>query len=474
MKLNLIKQVVAELAELIAGSRVSKIHQPAPAAFVFKLWTGRETFRLLLSADGRNSRLHLTEQTWPNPHIPPRFCQLLRARISRLLSISVINNDRIVKLDCTGKDGDCSLIIELIGNRPNMVLIDNDGLIIDVLVRVEGTAEYRALMPQEQYQYPKLKKLVSTGNDLELQNESATESWNQYVEKLYSDSGGVENKASFSHQVEQTVVKQIKKLRKRLAVIETDLSSQQESGRFKLLGELLIANIYTLSQGMESIVVLNYYDSPATEIEITLDPLLNPQQNAEKYFNRYKKGQRGVDHSERRLAETKLELEWLEQLRYQLNDSVNKSDIEEIAAELRQAGLLQDKNHLHSKRTLAPSKPHEAFSPSGYKVIWGRNNRQNDEISTKLLKNCDLWFHVANAPGAHVVMKVGNAVTTVNETDLSYAASIAAGYSKLRNDLKVEVMQADAKGVRKPRHAKAGLVSVLNYKTLLVKPLRLD
>ena len=193
MKLTLIKHVVTELVEQVAGARVSKIHQPSPAVFILKLWTGRETLRLLLSADGRKSRLHLTEQTWPNPHIPPRFCQLLRARISRVLSISVINNDRIVKLACTGKDGDCSLILELIGNRTNMILINSDGVIIDVLTRIEGTDEHRALMPQEEYKYPQISKVVSSKVVTESQTENVPESWSRYVEKLYSDLGNTEN-----------------------------------------------------------------------------------------------------------------------------------------------------------------------------------------------------------------------------------------------------------------------------------------
>ncbi|RLB75249.1 MAG: hypothetical protein DRH06_08335, partial [Deltaproteobacteria bacterium] len=105
MKLDLIKHVVAELAEPLADARVSKIYQPAPEIILFKLWNGRETLRLLLSAEVQKSRLHLTDRTWPNPHIPPRFCQLLRARITRIDSISVVNDDRIVQLECQGKQG---------------------------------------------------------------------------------------------------------------------------------------------------------------------------------------------------------------------------------------------------------------------------------------------------------------------------------------------------------------------------------
>jgi predicted ribosome quality control (RQC) complex YloA/Tae2 family protein len=225
---------------------------------------------------------------------------------------------------------------------------------------------------------------------------------------------------------------------------------------------------------MTEVVLQNYYLQPPESQSISLDPLLSPQQNAEKYFWRFKKGKRGQEHSQRRLDETQSELEWLQQLDYQLKDAVKNSDIEEIAAELREAGLLKDKNRLHSKRTLQPSKPHEAVSPSGFRVLWGRNNRQNDEISTRVLKKGDFWFHVQGAPGAHVVLKVDQSQLELTDEDLSYAASLAAGYSKSREDHKVKVMITEAGSVHKPKGAKPGLVNVLQYKTLIVKPLRLD
>ena len=193
--------------------------------------------------------------------------------------------------------------------------------------------------------------------------------------------------------------------------------------------------------------------------------------DAEKFFKRYQKGVRGEKHSQRRSRETQTELEWLGQLDYQLKDTVKNSDIEEIAQELRQAGLLKDKNRLHAKRTLQPSVPHEAVSPSGHKIFWGRNNRQNDEISTKLLKGGDLWFHAYQTPGAHVVLKIRSGQSAA-EADILYAAAIAAGYSKAREDSKVEVMVAEAKFVHKPKGGRAGLVNVLKYQTVLVDPLR--
>lgn len=474
MKLELIKHVVSELAASLAGARISKIYQPSPEILIFKLWTGRETLRLLVSAEGQKSRLHLTEQTWPNPHIPPRCCQLLRARITRINSIDVVNDDRIIKLGCQGTQGVCHLYIELTGNKGNLILVDDRGLIIDVLKRIPGDADKRALLAGERYIFPeKINFNVREDAILPALPEGIC-SWNQAVEKLYSESQHSENKHDFRKQLQQTVARQIKKLQKRQLSIEKEALKQKNYDAERIRGELLLANLHSVRRGMTEIVLQNYYQQPAEEQQILLDPLLTPQENAEKYFQRFKKGKRGQEHSRRRLEETQAELEWLQQLEYQLQDTVKNSDIEEIAAELRQVGLLKDKNRLHSKRTLQPSKPHEVTSPSGFKILWGRNNRQNDEISTKTLKNGDFWFHVYNAPGAHVVLKAGQSNTESLDVDLHYAASLAAGYSKSKDDDKVTVMFAEAKAVHKPKGSKPGLVNVRQYKTLVVKPFRID
>jgi predicted ribosome quality control (RQC) complex YloA/Tae2 family protein len=434
MKLELIKNVVSELSAPFAGARISKIHQPSPEVLLFKLWTGRETLRLLVSAEGQKSRLHLTEQTWPNPHIPPRFCQLLRARISRVDSIAVVNDDRIVQLKCLGAQGACTLLIELTGNRGNLILVDDQGIIIDVLKRMPRDSGSRALLAGEKYVFPEKINFNSTESANNTALVDINCSWNQTVENFYSHAQISENKDDFQRQLQQTIDRQIKKLKKRLLSIEKESEKQKDFDLSRQIGDLLLANLHSVQRGMSEIVLQNYYIQPPEFIKITLDPMLSPQQNAEKYFWRYKKGKRGQDHTERRLKETQSELEWLQQLDYQLKDTVKNSDIEEIGAELRDVGLLKDKNRLHSKKTLQPSKPHEATSPSGFRVLWGRNNRQNDEISTRILKSGDFWFHVHNAPGAHVVLKASEMNVQLLDKDLSFAASLAAGYSKSRND----------------------------------------
>jgi predicted ribosome quality control (RQC) complex YloA/Tae2 family protein len=107
-------------------------------------------------------------------------------------------------------------------------------------------------------------------------------------------------------------------------------------------------------------------------------------------------------------------------------------------------------------------------------VLWGRNNRSNDEISTRRTANEDLWFHVHNQPGCHLVLKRGERKGELPREDIVFAAALAAGYSRGRHDHKVEVMVAEGKAVHKPKGVRPGLVTVNAYRTLLVAPLRLE
>jgi len=474
MHYELIVSVVEELSEHICGAKISKVYQPAEHLIIVKFWDGRATHRLLLCADSRKSRIHLTDEEFLNPSTPPRFCQLLRSRLSKIISIKVLNDDRIVQIAGTGKHGDCELMVELTGKSSNMVLNNSDGIIIDCLKRSAGDREGRECQPGEAFVLPGKRHLnAESGTKTQLVREES-QSWSQCVEKYYKDRSVASDNHDLKRQLVQTVNKQVKKLNKRLGNITEELGKQQNSEQIKQYGELVLANLHQIKRGMASIQLDNYYYSPPESVTITLDPLLSPQANAEKYFQKYKKLKKGLEHSRRRLAETEAELEWILQVDFQLNDIVKKSDIEEIAQELRDAKLLKEKNRLHQRRTQQESSPFESLSPSGFKVLWGRNNRQNDYLSTKVLKADDLWFHVYQAPGTHVILKSAGSNTPFTDDDKIYAASIAAGYSKLKNDTKVEVIQATADSVKKPKNSRPGLVSISKHATLLASPLRIE
>jgi predicted ribosome quality control (RQC) complex YloA/Tae2 family protein len=145
--------IVDELSATLTGAAVSKIHQVGPCDLVLRLWTGRDNLRLLLSTAPGASRLHLTTARYPNPAAPPRFCQLLRARLKRLLAVRQEPGERIVHLEFAGEQQErWILVAELIGGRSNLMLVDRDGLIVDGLQRNGG--EGRPVLPGRRYRPP--------------------------------------------------------------------------------------------------------------------------------------------------------------------------------------------------------------------------------------------------------------------------------------------------------------------------------
>jgi predicted ribosome quality control (RQC) complex YloA/Tae2 family protein len=466
MEYLLLTRVVEELQQELLPASVAKIYQPDADLLVFKLWNGRSSQRLLLSADSHGARIHLTNRDRLNPDRPPRFCQLLRARVTRITGLELLNEDRIVQFSCEGPRGNCRLIVELIGAASNMILVDDDLNIIDSLKRGQGGRELSA---GGSYSLPPKKLNPSAGKPLA--DRATGQSWSEYVEQ--QQEAQTESGQDFQQDLHKTVIRQLKKLRKRLQRIEQELESQQDATIYKQQGELLLANLHLLKRGMEKIEVVDYYTSDGASRMINLDSALTPQENAGQYFKRYRKFSRGVDHSLRRFEETHAELEWLEQLEFQLVSELEKGDLEDIAEELRSAGLLRELPSLHRRRTTSAAKPSECESPSGHRVLWGRNNRQNDEISTRQLKKGDLWYHAKDLPGSHVVLKACDDLPFTDE-DRHFAASLAAGYSKARHAAKVEVAEADAKSISKPKGAKPGLVTLKAYQSLMVEPLRKD
>ncbi|MBW6510313.1 MAG: NFACT family protein [Desulfuromonadales bacterium] len=472
MKYALLKEIITELQTQIAGARISKIHQPEAEVLVLRLWNGTANLRLLVSVKSGQQRIHLSQREWLNPHQPPRFCQLLRSRLSRIDRVQLVNDDRVVRIDCHGPKGLCFLMVEMIGTIGNMILVNQHDIIIDVLKRDSGEGSGRQLVAGKTYRYPDKPEAPIGQSQPALPLPEGYLCWSDYLDQHGNNPAAGVTPQGIQQRLRQAIVRQQKKLTKRYHKISTELERQQHSQEDRIKGDLLLANLHLVKKGMEQFTVANMFSATLEVIDIDLDGRLSPQQNAQNYFKKYKKAARGVEHSQRRLAETRLEQEWLAELLYQLDDQAEPADLEAIYAELDEAGLLKGGGGQHKKRTRQSSAPQELVSPSGIKVLRGRNNRHNDLLSGRQLKSGDLWFHACNCPGAHVVLKASPATVPVTDEDMLYAAAIAAGYSKAQHDARVEVMMATAENVSRPKGARPGLVTVKKYQTLIVAPLR--
>ena len=161
-------------------------------------------------------------------------------------------------------------------------------------------------------------------------------------------------------------------------------------------------------------------------------------------------------------------------MQFAIDDAGDDLERERLARELEAAGYLSLRSEPSSRSRAKVAEPvRRAVSPSGFELVWGKNPRGNDYVSCKLAQRDDLWFHVWQKPGCHLVLRRAGRPGEIPAEDIEYAASLAAGYSSARVDNQVEVMMALGKAVHKPKGARPGLVTVDPYETVRVSPLRL-
>lgn len=543
--------VLAELEEVLPGSRVTKIYQPAAAELIFKLWNRGRTWRLFLSCEPGRSRLHLVEGTYPNPPAPPRFCQLLRARLQVLTGLRQVPGERIVHLSFADSDRTSyQLIAELTGRTGNLILVDQQGLVVDALTRIPADHGRNPVLPGEPYHAPQplagqlldsviaeraaesdasafeqwllsgvkpmsrlmardLARQVELGEDPRLVLADFIERRRkrdagfaivsvdgkpqllpfglqaldaQVLATFTSPSAGAEayfeefstSKDQFgpAGEMRALVKKTLKKLKRRQKGILEDQQNLEKAEELRQQGELLLSQLHRVSPGEKSVTVDNYYLQPAQPIRIQLDPRMTPQQNAERLFRSYKKIKRSREHIERRLVETEQELLWLEGISLALAEAQGGEEFLAIRNELAEQGLLKGKKKQGVQRgAKGVAGVRETVSPGGFRICWGVNNRANDYVTKNLCHADDLWFHAHEMPGCHLVLKRDNQ-REIPEEDQLFAASLAAGYSRGKNDGSVMVIVTEGRWVGKPKGAKPGLVTVRQFQTLRVTPKR--
>ncbi|KJS81449.1 MAG: hypothetical protein JM58_16785 [Peptococcaceae bacterium BICA1-8] len=272
-----------------------------------------------------------------------------------------------------------------------------------------------------------------------------------------------------SGDLDKIIDRELDRCQRKLALQLEKIAEVEIAAKYKLWGELITANLHNLKQGQEAIVS-NFYSEELENIAITLEPNLTPNENAQKYFKKYSKAKVG---SEKTLEQSKItieELGYLESIKNSLDGSDNPQDLQDIRWELEEAGYVKarpqkNKNKVKSN---AQSEP-LAIAISDYKILLGKNNKQNDYVTFKLGKNDDLWLHVKDIPGSHVIIKNPDK-KEIPKSILDTAANLAAYYSKGRYSAQVPVDYTLRKHVKKPGGAKPGMVIYENQKTIYITP----
>lgn len=245
-----------------------------------------------------------------------------------------------------------------------------------------------------------------------------------------------------------------------------DLEKCRDREKFRVYGELIKANLYAIEKGAKTARVQNYYDEEMSLIDIPLDESLSPSANAAKYFKEYKKSYTAEQTLTALTKKDAEEIEYLDSVLDCLSRSKTAADVNDIREELTEAGYIKRKA-LSKKRQAAPCFK-EYHSPSGMKILVGRNNRENDLLTLKAASKQDIWFHTKNIPGSHVILLTEG--KNPDEEDFFFAAGLAAGHSAAKESDNVPVDFCEVKYVKKPSGAKPGMVIYTTNRTVYVKP----
>lgn len=287
-------------------------------------------------------------------------------------------------------------------------------------------------------------------------------SLSQLLDAFYQDKAERDRVNQQASELIHRVENELEKNRKKLTKQEQELVATENAEEFRQKGELLTTFLHQVPNNQDQVELDNYYTSE--KITIVLDKALTPNQNAQRYFKKYQKLKEAVKHLTGLIEETKETIQYLESVETALSQA-NLTEIAEIREELIQTGFIRRRQR---EKIQKRKKPEKYLSTDGQTIILvGRNNLQNDELTFKMAKKEELWFHAKDIPGSHVVITGNLQPSDEVKTD---AAELAAYFSKARLSNLVQVDMIEVKKLNKPTGGKPGFVTYTGQKTLRVTP----
>lgn len=249
----------------------------------------------------------------------------------------------------------------------------------------------------------------------------------------------------------------------KLHKLEKTLFDSQNSDEYRIKGDLLFANLHLIQRGQKEITVDNYYDD--TKMTITLDERYDGKTNANRYYAKYQKAKNSLHHLNEQIHLTKEEIDYFDSL-MTLMENASYYDALEIKEELENLGYLKKKKTKQVYRKKNKLHIETYLTKENITIYVGKNNLQNDYLTFKMASRNDMWFHVKDMPGSHVVVHSEE----LNEYTIRLASKIAAYFSKGKHSSSVPVNYTQIKTLKKPQGAKPGQVILNHYSTIYIDP----
>lgn len=518
--------MTAELQPLVGG-RIQKINQPFDQELVLTIRSAGKSHKLLLSAHPVFGRVQLTKTDFQNPQNPNNFVMILRKYLAGafLEKIEQVENDRQIIFHISTKDeiGDSlkiALIAEIMGKHSNIILLEKTSQKIIESIKHIGFSQnqYRTILPGSTYIAPPASnatdpfkatdeeifvalqteqlqqkfqgigrdsKIALTGlsvkefkeklltvkpsiyptdnfSSIQLTDDFVSfDSLSEMLDVYYADKAERDRVKQVAASVIKKIQNELKKNRDKLKKQERELLATDNAEIFRQKGELLNTFLNQVPNDKTSVTLENYYTNEP--LDIALNPALSPAQNAQRYFHRYQKLKQAVKFLGEQIAKTKETIHYLESVESNL-ENADVPEIADIREELIQTGYIKQK-YRNKKQKMLPPEKYQA--EDGTIILVGKNNLQNEQVSFKLSRRGDLWFHVKDIPGSHVLI-TGN--PNPSDETITFAGELAAYFSKARYSNLVQVDVLDVKKLHKPTGTAPGFVTYDREKTIRVTP----
>lgn len=574
-----------EISDRLLGGRVQKVVQPGPLALAIEVYAGRR-LTILADVDPQDPRLLLIERgPAGDPEQVTPLLLLLRkyVRGGRLIEVGQPPLERILWLTFekfledahrgrreAGQDGELvrtRLAIELMGRHSNLILVSEDGRVLDAIKRVTPTmSAVRPILPGRQYEPPppqvkrdprrltpegvlslaqeaapavelpsvlvqalagfspqmareatyracgsfavtagevaadpvaaeRLARAVSeviaplerggweptvylsddqpvafaairlaylAGLTVEVYPTMSAAIGRFFAQRVTGAEAGAERHARRRQRLLEQIEEARERAKARLRTLEQELERGRDAERWRQMGELIYAYLAAIQPGQAELVVEG--------LRIPLDPELTPSENAQAYFERYRKAQSAAQQLPPRIDEARRQLAYLEQLAAMTRLAESADELEQLRQEwelFRAPRREQESSRRKRNRTPAFRRPRAWVTPRGDRIYVGRHGQENDSITFELARPDDAWLHARGLPGAHVVVQWAG---PEDPGILEIAAALAAWYSGGRESSHVPVDVTQRRYVRRIPGAGPGLVSYRNERTLHVRP----
>lgn len=442
----------------LTNARVQKIQQPTRRDFVFFIRNEGVTRKLYININPQYYHVcFMNKETENNrlisiPEKPPMFCMLLRKYLenARITHVEQPEFERILEFyfetynEVSEKIYLC-LAVELMGKYSNVILYNYDTNIIIGCAHNVGAekSREREMSGGLPYVYPSGRPNTWYVNKNSLSEKC--KDINSVIDNYYSEYIYNDKINRLRSNCRQFVSNQLKKDRNSLKKMQSRLDKEKSFDKYRLYGDLIMANLYNLKDYQKSVNVYDYENGK--EIALELDETKTLKENANNFYKLYNKSKTSILKLSKLSQDLQTQIDYYEQILYSIEIAESFEDFMEIQSELEP----ERKSKTSSKMSVEPLE----FDIDGCKVFVGRNNRQNDYIVSKLSRDDDLWFHTKDCAGSHVLLRCQEPTDKL----IFECAKLAKEYSKGKDSSKVGVIYTRRKFLKKPPKANLGYVT---------------